>query len=128
MNQQNKFVRFILRVMDVLAAGYILRRVHWDKDPYQKATEPEKSSGGLFMVLFPIGFYILLKNTKSLDAWMNSMMYGRHSIAWLYVAWIGVACLGVFIMLKIGPKIPLFISVPIAVVAWPTFLWWGWTR
>jgi len=62
LNQQNKFVRFILRTIDVLVAtlghGYAPRRVCWDEEPFQKATEAEKRFGGLFMAIWPIALFL----------------------------------------------------------------------
>jgi len=65
LNQQNIFVRFILRTLDVitsLLAGYW--NVKWDQDPYRKATEAQKRVSGLFMALFPIAFLIFSENNK----------------------------------------------------------------
>lgn len=80
------------------------------------------------MALLPISFLILLKNDKLFGSWVDSMLNGQHSIAWLYLGFIGGVCLALVIAFKVAPKTPLFISVPIAVVAWPAILWFAWTR
>jgi magnesium-transporting ATPase (P-type) len=129
LNQQNIFVRFILRTIDVIASflgGYW--HVKWNQDPYRKATEAQKRESALFMVFCPIAFLVLFGNRKYFDSWVDSMMYGHHSIIWFYLAFIGIVCLAVFIMPKIAQKIPLFISVPVAVAMWLIFGWFSWTH
>jgi hypothetical protein len=71
-------------------------------------------------------FLIFLKNAKLVDSWVELML--RSSVAWLYLGFIGGVCFALLIAFKIAPKIPLIISVPIAVVAWPVFLWFAWTH
>jgi len=126
LNQHNKSVRFIMRTIDVLVSFRSGRIVHWDKEPFQKATQTQKRIGGLFMALFPISFLILLRNVKLVDSWVDSMLHS--SVAWLYLAFISGVCFALLIAFKVAPKIPLIVSVPIAFVAWPVFLWFAWTR
>jgi hypothetical protein len=126
LNQHNKFVRFILRTIDVLVSFRSGRIVRWDEEPFQKSSEAQKRVGGLFMALFPICFLIFLKNAKLVDSWVDSIL--RSSVAWLYLGFIGGVCLALLIAFKVAPKIPLIVSVPIAFVAWPVFLWFAWTR
>jgi hypothetical protein len=102
------------------------RLVRWDKEPYQKATLTQKRVGGLFMALFPISFLILFQNINFFDSWLNSML--NSSIAWLYLAFIGMVCFALLIAFKVAPKIPLLVSVPIALVAWPLFLWFAYSH
>lgn len=71
-------------------------------------------------------FLIFLKNAKLVDSWVDSIL--RSSVAWLYLGFIGGVCLALLIAFKVAPKIPLIVSVPIAFVAWPVFLWFAWTR
>jgi hypothetical protein len=78
------------------------------------------------MALFPICFLIFLDNAKFFDSWINSMLH--RSVAWLYLAFIGGVCFALFIAFKVAPKIPLFVSVPTAVVAWPLFLWFAYSH
>jgi hypothetical protein len=128
LNQQNKFARVILRVIDVCVSFYDYRLVRWDKKPFRKATQGEWRYGSLFMAFIPIFFLIFLENMKSFDAVVNSTIDGRHSLVWLY--------LGVFILVggiggalfAIAPKTPLYVSVPIAVVMWPVLGWFFWTH
>jgi hypothetical protein len=126
LNQHNKFVRFILRTIDVLVSFRSGRIVRWDEEPFQKSSEAQKRVGGLFMALFPILFLIFLMNAKLVDSWVDSIL--RSSVAWLYLGFIGGVCFALLIAFKVAPKIPLIISVPIAVVAWPIFLWFAWTH
>ena len=78
------------------------------------------------MALWPICLLIFFENMKFFDSWVDSMMYGRHSIIWLYLGFIGAVCFALILAFKVAPKIPLFISVPIAVVVWPIFGWFAW--
>ena len=126
LNQQNIFVRFILRTLDVIVALLAGGRIHWDRDPYPKATEAQKRVSGLFMALFPIAYLIFSENEKLFESWMDSMMYGHRSIIWLYLGVAGMVCFAFVVGSKVAPKIPLFISVPIAIMAWPIFLWCAW--
>jgi len=104
------------------------RRIRWDQNPYQKADKTEKRAAGLFMALCPIAFLIFFGNVNYFESWVDSMIYGHHSIIWFYMAFIGVVCFAVFIMPKVASKIPLFISIPIAVVMWLIFGWFSWTH
>jgi hypothetical protein len=126
MNQQNKFVRFILRTIDVVVSFRTGRRVRWNEEPFQTSSEAQKRVGGLFMALLPICSLIFLKNTKLVDSWIDSIL--RSSVAWLYLGFIGGVCFALLIAFKVAPKIPSIVSVPIAFVAWPVFLWFAWTR
>lgn len=130
MNQQNKIVRFILRAIDVLVAtfgpGNFARRVRWDEDPFQRATEEQKRFGGVFMVLVPTLSLVAFRKWRAFDGWLNSMMYGRHSIIWFYLTVIGAGCCGIFALSIIAPKIPLRISVPTAILMWIAFGWYAW--
>jgi len=126
LNQHNKFVRFILRTIDVLVSFRSGRIIRWGEEPFQKSSEAQKRVGALFMALFPISSLILLKNNKLVDSWVDSMLHS--SVAWLYLAFVGGVCFALFIAFKVAPKIPLIASVPIAFVAWPVFLWFAWTH
>ena len=130
LNQQNKFVRFILRTIDLITAfyGHGIRRIRWDQDPYQKADLSQKRAAALFMALSPIFFLIFFGRRKSFDSWVDSMMYGRHSIIWFYLAFIGTVCFALVIGYKVAPKIPLFVSIPMAIMAWVIFISCGWTH
>ena len=80
------------------------------------------------MALWPVSLLIFFGNGKTFDGWVDSMMYGRHSIIWLYLAIISVVCVALVIGFKVAPKIPLAVSIPVAVVMWPLFLWFAWTH
>jgi len=121
-------MRFILRTIDVFVAIYERQGIRWNEEPFQRASETQKRVGGLFMAIFPISLFILFKNEKFFGAWVDSMMYGRHSIIWFYLVYIGLVCCALLIAFKIAPKIPLSCSAPVAIVAWPPFLWFVWTH
>jgi hypothetical protein len=124
LNQQNIFVRFILRAMDVLVTLLLYQGVNTsrrlDRESFQKATEAQKRIGGLFMALWPIFLLVGISSAKSFWGWMDS------HIVWQYAAFIGIACFGVFIAFKVAPKIPLYVSIPIAVIMWPILGWFVW--
>jgi hypothetical protein len=80
------------------------------------------------MALCPIVFLIFFGNPKPFDSWVDSMMYGHHSIIWLYLGFIGMVCIALIIGFKVAPKISLFVSAPIAVVMWLIFGWFSWTH
>jgi hypothetical protein len=65
LNQHNKFVRFILRTIDVLVSFRSGRIVRWDEEPFQKSSEAQKRVGGLFMALFPICFFDFSKECQA---------------------------------------------------------------
>jgi hypothetical protein len=126
LNQHNGFVRFILRAIDVLVGYYVPRRVRWDQEPYRKATGSEKRFGGLFMIIIPAIFLAVVVGHKYFDKAVNSMMYGRHSITWLYVGFFVLAG-GIGLILPIvGPKISLRASIPVAVLLWAILAWYAW--
>jgi hypothetical protein len=114
-----------LWLVEVFVSSYLIRNIR--SEPFQKATKEEKRYGGLFMAFIPAFFLVFMANRKSFGKVVDSMMYGQHSIIWLY--------LGVFILIGgiggslivIGPKTPLSVSVPIAIVMWVIFGWYAWT-
>ena len=54
LNQQNKFVRFILRAVDVCVGFAMPRPVRWKDEPFRKATGREWRLGWFFVAFFPI--------------------------------------------------------------------------
>jgi hypothetical protein len=121
-NRQNKFVRFILRTIDVCVAFYVPRPVHWKDEPFQKATGTQWRLGWFFIACMPIfmGFFV---SSNSIHSFVNSAGDGRHSVVWLYVGFIGIVLISIFCWLKIGPKVPLYVSIPVAIVAWIYCIW-----
>jgi hypothetical protein len=61
-------------------------------------------------------------------AMVDSMMYGRHWMGWFYLGSTVLLGSGVFFAIKIAPKIPLSISIPIALISWPILAWVVWTH
>jgi hypothetical protein len=128
LDQNNGFVRFILRAIDLFVGLYIPRRVRWEEQPFQKATRWEKRFGGLFMVIIPAIFLCVAAGLKDFDRALDSMMYGHHSIIWLYVGFFVFAGAMLGIVLVVGPKIPLFVTVPVAILMWAILAWYAWTN
>jgi hypothetical protein len=99
-------------------------RIRWNSDPFQKATKRKKRFGGFFMAIFPIFVAIFY-------GWINLCVvmaekYGRYSLILLYIALLCVSYYAVAISLKVAPKTPLSVSVPIAIVAWSPIAWMIW--
>src|SRR5690348_3943057 len=109
LNQQNKFVRFILRAVDVCVGFAMPRPVRWKDEPFRKATGREWRLGWFFVAFFPI-FLVIFATNKSIHSFIDSAE--RHSVIWLYVGFIGTALLGVLVLFKIAPKVPVQISIP----------------
>lgn len=112
----------------MLVGFYIPRRPRWDRDPYQKSTARERRYGGLFMVAIPALFLAVAVSHKCFDKAVDSMMYGHHSIVWLYLGFFVVAGGVGGILFVIGPKTPLFISAPVAVLLWAILAWYTWNH
>jgi quinol-cytochrome oxidoreductase complex cytochrome b subunit len=121
-NQQNGFVRFVLRTIDVLISFRTMRTVRWDQDPFQKSNKGKWRSGWIFLATVPI-FMVIFTTNSSIHSFIDSVTERRRSVVWFYMAFIGFVLLGVFGWIKIGPKIPLYISIPAAIVAWFYCVW-----
>jgi hypothetical protein len=68
----------------------------------------------------------MMSDIEPFDAMVDSMMYGRHWMGWFYLGYIVLLGYGVFFAIKVAPKVPLFISIPIAMVSWPILAWVVW--
>lgn len=122
-NQQNKVVRFILRTIDIMLPR-VSPRVHWNADPFQNATKRKKRFGGLFMAVLP-AFVALFFGWLSLSMTIAEK-HGRFSLILLYVALLCVSYYVIAVSLRIAPKTPLSVSVPIAIVTWASVAWMIW--
>ncbi|HLX72753.1 MAG TPA: hypothetical protein VKV04_24285 [Verrucomicrobiae bacterium] len=121
LNQQNKCIRFILRAIDLFVA-FTGPSVHWDEDPFQKASLGKWRQGWLFVACLSIMMLVFSCN-HSIKSFVEHAGDPGHSIVWLYAAFIGFASIGAFGLVKIGPRIPLFISLPTAIVALIYCIW-----
>jgi hypothetical protein len=119
--QKNKFMRFILRAIDVAISIRRHRRVRWDQDPFQKATPTDRRQGWFFMALLPIGMTVV--QFKTFNSLVDSLIH--RSVVWLWLAVVLVICVGVLAWFNVGPKVPLFVSIPLAAVMWPVCIWLG---
>jgi len=124
LNQQNKFVRFILRAIDIIITTEMYRRPQMDKNPFQKATEEQKRTGGFFVAFLPV-FAALFFGWIGLCVVMTER-FGQYSLIPLCLVFLGATYYVIYISIKIAPKIPLSISVPIAVITWSVFAWRLW--
>jgi hypothetical protein len=122
LNQQNRFIRTILRVIDVLISFYAGGRTHWNQDPYQPADKTQWRLGWFLVMGVPIVMLIFVNNS-SIGSFLDSTTNGQRSMVWLYIFLIGSVMACAICWLMIGPKVPLFISVPIAIVAWILCAW-----
>jgi hypothetical protein len=121
-HRQNEFVRGILRVIDICVGFYLRRPVRWDKEPFRKATGTEWRIGSFFAACFPIVLLTFASNS-SVHSFLDTAGDARHSIVWLYVGFIGLVLIGALGMVKIGPKVPLYFSIPTAIAAWVYCVW-----
>jgi len=119
-HRQNAFVGLVLRAIDVCVSIYLCRPIHWEKEPFSKATGTEWRVGWFFVACLPISMLAFAGN-----AFFPSFLdvAGRHSNAWLYVGCIGFALIGALGLIKIGPKVPLYFSIPTALTAWTYSIW-----
>ena len=116
-----------LWMVEIFTGSYLGRAVHTNKEPFRRATLIEKRYGSCFMAILPLTGIFISRYSKSFDPLLDSFMYGHRSMLWFYLGFILFAgCMGVF-MTVIVPKIPLFVSVPIAIVSWLTIAWLGFT-
>ena len=120
--RQNKFVRALLRAIDICVAFYLGRRVHWEKPPFRPATETQWRTGRFFVACFPI-FTLVFTGNNFVHSFVERTGDPGHPIIWLYVAYVGFISFGVFGLLKIGPKVPLYLSIPTAMAAWIYCIW-----
>jgi hypothetical protein len=121
-NQQNKFIRFILRSIDLFVSLYLHRSVHWEREPFQKASPAQWRAGWLFVACLPIPF-LVVSYSHSIGSFLDHAGDANHSILWLYVALIGFALIEIFVWFKIGPKVPLYFSIPTAIGEWIYCIW-----
>jgi hypothetical protein len=122
-----RFWYSVLQIVDLFVGLYFCRGTTLNNKPYRKATETEKRVGGCFMVLWPFIMTLMMGHTDSFGAMVDSMMYGRHWIGWLYLGYMALIGSALFFAIKIAPKIPLQISVPAAVISWLFLAWTVWT-
>ncbi len=112
-----------LRMVDVFCGVYFRRGVNMNEEPFRKATLTEKRVGGCFMFFLPAFLMFVMSNDKSFDKMVDSMMYGHVWMGWFYVGWITLVGAGIVFAVKVAPKIPLFVSVPLALVSWLVLAW-----
>jgi hypothetical protein len=113
--QQNKFVRFILRTIDVVIAFRFGRRVRWKEKPFRKATNFELRVGWFSVAFFPMLFLLMAAFDKPVDSF--AVYAEHHSVLWLYAGFMAMGLFMVFCLVYIGPKVPLYFSIPVAIVA-----------
>ena|ERR1017187_434446 len=110
--------RSALQAIDLFCDLYFLRGVRSRDEPFRKATETEKRVGASFMALWPLLLAFMMSRTESFGEMVDSMIYGRRWMGWFYLGFIALVGGGIFFAVKIAPKIPLFVSIPIAIVSW----------
>jgi hypothetical protein len=123
-----RFWYSFLQMIEFFCGAYFCRSIRLDDEPFRKATETEKRVGGCFMALWPLFLAFMMSHTESFGAMVDSMMYGHHWMGWFYLGSIVLLGSGVFFAIKVAPKVPLFISIPIAIVSWPILAWVVWTH
>jgi hypothetical protein len=122
LNQHNKFVRTILRIVDVLLSFLGGTPVHWNEDPYTPADQVERRKGWFIVAIVPF-ITIFFMRSKSVESFLNSTSEGHLSVIWLYVMFIGICALGVLGLWVVGPKVPAYLSIPIGIAGWVLCAW-----
>jgi hypothetical protein len=56
----------------------------------------------------------------------NSVQNGHYFPIWLGIGFVFFGTILVFLISKIARRTPLFISIPVAIIAWPFFAWFMW--
>jgi hypothetical protein len=112
-----------LWMVEIFLGTYLWRRVNTNGEPFRKATTTEKRVGGCFMVLFPSAMILIACKAKSLDPLINFLMYGHYPLILLYVGYIALITAVVLFAIFVAPKIPLFVSAPLAVISWAAIIW-----
>ena len=123
-----RFWYSFLQMIEFFCGAYFCRSIRLNDEPFQKATQTEKRVGGCFMALWPLVLTFATIHTKSFDQMIDSMIYGRHWMGWFYLGYMALIGNAVFFAIKIAPKIPLSVSIPIALVSWPILAWVVWTH
>jgi hypothetical protein len=72
-------------MIEFFCGAYFLRGIRSYDEPFRKATETEKRVGGCFMALRPDFFALVMSHAESFGAMVDSMMFGRASMGWLYL-------------------------------------------
>jgi len=121
-HRQNTFLNGLLRVVDVLVSIYVRRSVRWEKEPFRKATGIEWRVGWFFVACLPI-FMLAFAGNAAFPSFLDAVGDTRQSTVWLYVGLIGFAVVGAMVLIKLGPKVPLYLSVPTALAAWTYCIW-----
>jgi hypothetical protein len=102
LNQHNKFVRFILRVIDVVVSFRFGRRVRWKEEPFRKATNFEWRLGWSIVAFIPILFLLMAAFDKPVDSFLNNAEH--HSVIWLYIGFVGMCLFMLFFVFILGQK------------------------
>jgi hypothetical protein len=127
-SSSKKFGYSILQMIEFFCGVYFCRPVRSFDEPFRKATQTEKRVGGCFMALWPLVLALVANGTGSIGDMVDSFIYGRYWMGWFYLGYVALIGSVVFFAIKIAPKIPLFISIPISLVSWPIFAWIIWKR
>lgn len=112
-----------LWMIEMFLGVYLIRNINTHGEPFQKATVTERRVGGCFMALFPSLAILLARKAKSLDFMSNFLMYGHYGIILFYLGYIALITIGWLFAIFVAPKIPLFISAPLAVISWMAIIW-----
>jgi multidrug transporter EmrE-like cation transporter len=92
-------------------------------EPFEKATKFDYRfcffAFATLPIFVPIGAWLLEKIP-------NSIQNGRYFGIWLGIGFVFIVTIGVFIFPKIARRTPLFVSIPVAIIAWPVYAWLFW--
>jgi len=126
LNQQNIFVRFILRTIDVIVTLWLYQGIgvsrRWDEEPFKKADKSEWRHGCFFVAILPVALVTFM---RTLELIPNTFYNSGYATVLLWAGFVILVSIAVFVSIKITPKIHLSVSIPIAVITWPVCLWYA---
>jgi len=124
--------RSFLRMLDFFVSTLLYRPMRMDQPAFRKNTRTEKRVGTCALAFIPFFMMLTFKGSKRMDGLLDTMIYNRPNALWLElgcaIAGLGCIFVGVVFFLKLAPRIPLTISVPITAALWLVMGWMIWTQ
>jgi hypothetical protein len=106
--------------------GYYQRTIYWNEEPFQKAAKSEWRHGCFYVAIMPVVFVAFMRICALIpNSVANSFFNSGYATILLWAGFVVVVFVGGFALIKITPKIPLSVSIPIGVVTWPLCMWYA---
>ena len=118
-------VRGFLRIAEVLVAISLRRPIEWNEEPFRKASEEEKRRGCLFVAVLPIFTQAGVSMMNWLDSVNPTLLNNFYIVG--FAAIVAIIAIALLILFG-GPKIPIAVSLTIAVLAYPSVICFNWPR